>query len=111
MAVSITSRPINSIPKPIKKGAILLRDSLLVVKIMMTPTKATAANTELMLKPPLLRPERANKKAVRVVPTFAPSIKPDPCFTDTILAWASPTVIMEVAEEDWAITVVPMPIP
>ncbi len=86
IATSITSKPINSIPNPIKNGAILLRVSLLVEKTIITPTKAMAAKTELILKPPLLIPERANINAVKVVPTFAPKIKPDPCLTVTILA-------------------------
>lgn len=59
----------DSIPNPIKKGEILLRNSLLMAKTISTPTNASAAKTELMLKPPLLIPYRANIIAVRVAPT------------------------------------------
>ena len=53
-----------------------------------------------MLKPPLLRPDIANIKAVSVVPTLAPKTNPEPCLTVTMLAWARPIVIIDVAEED-----------
>ena len=111
MAISMTSIPMKSMPKPMRKGAILFNFSLSVVKMMRTPMNERAANTELMLNPPLLSPEMAKRKAVKVVPTFAPKMNPAPCFTVTIFACASPTVMMEVADEDWTRTVEPIPIP
>ena len=100
IATSITSNPINNIPKPIKNGAILFNFSLLVVKMIITPTKANEANTALIEKPPLLKPDKAKIKAVRVVPTFAPKINPAPCFTEIIFACAKPTVIIDDADDD-----------
>jgi hypothetical protein len=73
----------NNMPNPIRKGAILLSVSFLLVKTIMTPTKAKDAKTALMLKLPLLTPERAKMKAVRVVPAFAPKMKPEPCLSFT----------------------------